>query len=342
MEDIIQSRNRAMIAQKWIFGEKLHRIGNPYIWLDDEDNPMLTYNISPGTGFLQCLSMFYDYFPTPREITTDDHDQMKKHIEGVLQKAFEHFVPFIDPKEYDFEKHIVITALVRLQDYCFLKTFCKELYGSSINHIDIGPGLGASAIYSLKGFASCFYALEAVPSLYSVQRDFFRFLSKEEGMYIDLIECENLGIEVSSKVHENSKYNIKHVPSWLFDNVGDESIDLATGTWVLNELSVAGSLWIMSHLSRILREGGYLYIRDGERVRDNSINFDKLAIELGFTEVARLQVKSRVDFQGIPRVYQKRDKSKFSFDDLVKKCLGEFVSPVHNKYERKKAPERAT
>ena len=178
MQDITESRDRAIRKQQWIFGEKLYRLGDPYTWMDGEDNPKMMFEGSQAIGFLQYLSMFFDYFQTPKDIITDDYDEMKTHIESVLKESFEHFLPFLDPHNNDFEKYILCTAVVRLQDYCFIRTFCRELAQRSINHLDVGPGLGCSSIYSLKGFNSCYYALEAVPRLYSVQRDFFRFLSK--------------------------------------------------------------------------------------------------------------------------------------------------------------------
>ena len=164
---------------------------------------------------------------------------------------------------------------------------------------------------------------------------FLGFCQKRDSLYIDLIECENMGLEVNPSIHNDNKFRIKHIPSWHFDAIDKESIDLVTGTWVLNELTVSGALWIMSHLSSVLRKGGYLYIRDGARIRENSLNFDDLAQEVGFKEISRLNVRNRIELQGIPRVYQKTDNSVYTFDSLVEKSLGEFDSPVHDKYNRK-------
>ncbi|GAG14298.1 unnamed protein product, partial [marine sediment metagenome] len=250
-----------------------------------------------------------------------------------LRKAYQHFVPFLDAVESGFEKNIVCTALVRAQDYCALRSFCKDLKGP-LNHLDIGPGLGSHAIYSLKGFNSCFYALEANPHSYSIQQDFFQFLSHSGATYLNLIECEELNLNhsaISDLVNKSSEYKIKHVPSWYFDMIADQSIDLITATWVLNELNAAGILWLMSHSSRVLRKGGYFYIRDSSELKPlrHSINYDKLLLKMGFSEVARLHVTNRINFFGIPRVYRKKTNSIFSFEELVDSCLGKFVVTSH-------------
>ena len=60
--------------------------------MDGEDNPKMMFEGSQAIGFLQYLSMFFDYFQTPKDIITDDYDEMKTHIESVLKESFEHFV----------------------------------------------------------------------------------------------------------------------------------------------------------------------------------------------------------------------------------------------------------
>ena len=58
MDELAESRQRALRNQGWLYGERLHRIGHPFEWLDGEvDNP----NLSSQTGisgFIQNLSMF--------------------------------------------------------------------------------------------------------------------------------------------------------------------------------------------------------------------------------------------------------------------------------------------
>ena len=55
---------------------------------------------------------------------------------------------------------------------------------------------------------------------------------------------------------------IYHVPTWKFPLIDDNSIDLVTATWVLNEITFSGIMWLMSNCIRTLKIGGSLYIRD--------------------------------------------------------------------------------
>ncbi|NQT22146.1 MAG: hypothetical protein HQ579_01770 [Candidatus Omnitrophica bacterium] len=151
---------------------------------------------------------------------------------------------------------------------------------------------------------------------------------------MDVIECENFNLdraEITRLVNKESGYKIKHVPSWYFDTVATGSIDLITATWVLNEINVAGILWLMSHSSRVLRKDGYLYIRDSSKLKPlrHAINYDELLLKMGFEEVGRLDVRNRIDLHGIPRAYRKKTESVFSFEELFDSCLGKFAVTVH-------------
>ncbi|MFH1593951.1 MAG: hypothetical protein ABID09_04575 [Candidatus Omnitrophota bacterium] len=332
MEDIIRSLNRAFISQGWAYGEKLHRIGNPFSWVDADQLSKVEVVHGPQ-AFLQYLTMFFEQYPTPERIRTDDYDEMLRTIEECLSKAYRHFVPFPSDMEDDFKKSVTCNAVVRAQDYCALRSFCGGI-SSPINHLDIGPGLGTHAVYSRKGFDSNFYALEASPHSYSIQRDFFRFLSGGEAIYLDVVECENFNLSESSikaLVNKHPEYRLKHIPSWHFGIVESGSIDLITATWVLNEINSAGILWLMSQTSRVLRKGGYLYIRDSSKLKPlrHSINYDKLLPKIGFAEVGRLRARNRVDLHGIPRAYQKIKDCESSFEELVNLCLGKFAVTTH-------------
>ena len=331
MNDIVQSLKRAMVRQGWIYGDKAYRIGHPFEWIDGDQQPYL-YGAQDILAVRQYLSMFYESYPTPEEIMTSNYEQMRAHCEDQLRKACKHFVPFL-PLSSSLEANITCTALVRTQDYCFIKTHCKDLT-NPVNHLDIGPGLGSHAIYSLTAFESKFYALDASPHSYAVQRHFFRFLSPYPGAYLDLVECENFNLDsetMSVELNQNSNYRVKHVPSWMFPLVQEKSIDLITATWVLNEINFSGILWLISHSSRVLRQGGYFYIRDSSKLKPkrHPINYDDLLIKMGFAEIGRLNVRNRIDYFGIPRAYQKRTDAAYSFDELAEACLGQFAVVLH-------------
>ena len=150
---------------------------------------------------------------------------------------------------------------------------------------------------------------------------------------------------MAAELNEATKYRIKHVPSWYFQLIKDQTIDLVTASWVLNEVSDSGILWIMANSMRSLRKGGYFYIRDSFKLKPmrHSVDYDKLLLENGFVEVGRLNVRrNREDFYGIPRAYQKTSDSSPSFDELIERWLGHFAVTAHGGGYHQNLPESRT
>lgn len=336
MSDIVDSLNRALLRQKWIFGERWARIGHPFVWVD---HPFVRANADIGgaDGFdgpsgivavRSYISMFYERYETPEAIRTDDHEDVRQHIEYKLRELSAGLMPFL-PITGDLENNIVCTALARAQDYSFIKTFATDL-PESVDHLDIGPGLGSHAMYSLGALKSRYMGLEASPLSYAVQRHVFRSIAPAPGDYLDPIECENFGLDYAAleeQLNSDNSYRIKHLPSWHAPLVNSDSIDLVTASFMLNEVTYSGILWLLSHASRLLRKGGFFYIRDSSKLKPgrHSINYDHVLVDLGFVEVGRLDVRNRVDFYGIPRIYRKQSEAAPSFDELVDRYLGRFA-----------------
>lgn len=332
MDDIIASMKRAYARDGWLWGSVLFRLGNPFGWADYDQHPEQTF-LAGTTAFLRFIFLFYGEYPTPEEIRSKDFDKGLETITDVLRKSCRHFVPSTVLKRFSVEKGIQAHALVRAQDFGFLQNHCNDL-PSHPHHLDIGPGLGTHAIYSVKQFQSHYYAVEAVPNTYAVQRLFFRFLCGADRTYLDLIDCENFGIDDASMLEEvngPNPYMIRHIPSWHLRMVQDSHIDLVTATWTLNEITGAALLWLLSHASRVLKEGGYFYIRDANTLHAqcHQINYDELLVKMGFEEMNRLSFRNRVDFFGIPRLFQKKTTRHYTFNELVDLALGEFAERAH-------------
>ena len=88
---------------------------------------------------------------------------------------------------------------------------------------------------------------------------------------------------------------------------------MITATWVLNEVNPAGICWLLSNISKKLKPGGLLYIRDSRKNKPqrHNLNYDKFLIEkIKFKKVSELDIRNRIDMHGIPRLYQKVKSSK--------------------------------
>ena len=146
MRDIKESLKKALVEQGWLFGDRAARIGSPFDWTENETKQ----NIVSLEGLLAVafyFSMFYVKKDTSPQIRTSDHDEVKELCEVELLGLFKHFFPFL-PLADPWKNYIESQAMVRTQDYCFIKKYCADM-PHEIQHLDVGPGLGSSAIYSL-------------------------------------------------------------------------------------------------------------------------------------------------------------------------------------------------
>ena len=135
-----------------------------------------------------------EIYKNPKQIQIKDYKKFENKIRIKLTEIFNKFIPFKSINQLNFSKYINSTSSVKQQDYSFLKKYGKK-FPKKLNHLDIGPGLGANVIYSHLGFDSCYYALEAFPQSYTVQREFYSSIANnKKELYLDVIECENLNL----------------------------------------------------------------------------------------------------------------------------------------------------
>lgn len=324
-EIIEQSKQKALIRQQWFNGERGWRIGNPYQWVDGE---MAGFNARAKgkVALLSYLTAYYGEFPTPNTFKIKEFDSVKESLKNKLHDIFKANLPFKSSSKYDY--YLTSMAHVRTQDYSYIKTYCTDLPYST-SHLDLGPGVGSHALYSLKYLNSIFYGVEAASPSYMAQKDFFMVLSGSNGTYFDVIDAEHIECnkdEINKEINCNDKYFIIHLPSWYFEELNSCTIDLVTATWMLNEVSYSGILWLLANSIRALKKGGYFYIRDSGKLKPNghSINYDDLLKSLDFILVNKADVKNLIDYYGVPRVYQKTTNNSFCWEDLVKKFIPEY------------------
>ncbi len=330
-QDIEASRDRALTAQGWLFGERFNRIGNPFVWVDGEQMPGL-YAAQGPLSVLQYLAMSGEIYETPAAIRTPDHDRVRRDLEMRLHQAYRHFVPFLDEEASGFRRYIDSTASVKVQDYGAIRTFCPDLPAAP-RQLDIGPGLGGNALYSVFHLGGTYLACDAHLVSYGVQRLFLRMLAAGRSEYLDVVDCETFGLGSDAMAAQiaDPAYRFVHLPSWHLPLVEDRSVDLASATWVLNEVTPAGIVWLVHHISRVVRAGGYVYIRDSglRKPMRHDVDYDALLLQLGFEHAGRLDVRNRVDMHGIPRAYRCRSPMNTDFDTLFQEVFGRFGVTAH-------------
>jgi hypothetical protein len=286
----------------------------------------------PPYGTLTSLSMYYEKYQTLDAIRTSDHDQVYEDIKSTITGMVDQIIK-IGRIADQFSNNIDCTALARTQDYCFIKTFCSGLPDSP-THIDIGPGLGSHAVYSTGHLNSRYYGVEIFPFFYNVQRQFFNYLHFMGTQYTDIITAETLGAsenEISQLVEGASANSITHIPTWYFDVIPDNSSDLITATFVLNETTPSAIVWLLFNCIRSLKVDGYFYIRDSHKNKPNrhSVKYDDILAEFGFELAGELPVTNRVDMFGLPRVYRKKKSVSIQFEELFDNLFGRLAVTVH-------------
>lgn len=327
--DVINSLNSAFTRDGWAFGELFNRIGNPFQWVDgDQLNGLGSSN--PSVNFVQYLTMSGEIYDLFHLIKYKDSHVHHKKLEKHLKEIVSYFLPKSLWGHFEIENYINSTICVKIEDFACLKYFeFKNI--NKPKHLDIGPGLGANALYSNYLLDSIYIPLEAHPISYSTQRDFFRAMAANSGgeiTYTDIITLENFGFSSAQikKIYDDliANNSIIHTPSWYYSLIDNESLDLISATWVLNEVNVSGICWLIYNSFRTLKINGIFYIRDSSKLKPlrHNINYDDLLLSLGFELVGKLPVENRVDIHGIPRAYKKRKDFYFKdFETFYNKVL---------------------
>jgi len=330
MYDLIeQSKKMALIRQGWYNGEGLWRVGNPYEWVAG-DNTGIGKNIATGkAALLSYMTAYFGEFNTPKEFYIEEFEEVKTQLFQKLSSIFKLYFPYKDKSDFDY--YLKSMSHVRTQDYAFLKVFCplKE----KPNHLDLGPGLGSHALYSLGKLDSIFYAVDASPISIVAQYDFFYAYLLASGLYLNTIDVENMTGNLSlakNEINTIDKYKIKHIPSWHFDLVDNATIDLVSATWMLNEVSYSSILWLLANVSRVLKKDAFFYIRDSAKLKPgcHNLDYDSILQQLDFELIHISEVINLKDYYGIPRLYQKRTNKFFTWKNLVDKFLPQFASVV--------------
>ena len=130
----------------------------------------------------------------------------------------------------------------------------------------------------------------------------------------------------------SDQFVIKQIPSWFFIDIPSKSQDLITATSVLNELNTSAIIYMLTESCRVIKNGGYLYLRDSAKLKPGRHNVDydeALTKHLGFELVHWLDVKNRIDMYAIPRLYKKVKSVNINFEDLFDILVGRDAVTSH-------------
>ncbi len=175
--------------------------------------------------------------------------------------------------------------------------------------LDFGSGYGRlGAIFGEPSRNGVYISVDCIEVSYILQNLFLSLMAPERFYEY----CDYVFERRDFKVDCQKTNSIYHLPSWRFDLIEDNQIDLITAVFVLPEINEFALLDFVKHAKRIVREGGYIYLRDhlyqsGDKNHSGAHRFDtdSLLKDAGFEVKYIGNYEDNLDIYGIPRIFQK-------------------------------------
>ena len=312
-------KQKEKVKQGFCEGDLVHRLGDPFEWSEANITPSLDANVYLGKPSLWMFStLYYEYYNTPKILRNKNFESLRKKQYKSLQKFFDKHFYFKSPKNY--QKYLKCMTETNVQDYLVINPYLKK---KQIKVIDLGPGLGRHFSWVNTFYKdSVYYGVDIALFSYLNQKAFFQTFDVKVH---DLIEYVQFGL--SKKSIKGSKNEVWQVPTWHLNKI-DDTVDLITASFMLNELNTVGLLYLIYYSTSKLRKNGLFYIRDSAKLKPerHNIKYDELLIKLGFKRIDYHEFDYRKNFFGVPRVYKKiaESKKQGNFYDFVSKYVGKF------------------
>lgn len=168
--------------------------------------------------------------------------------------------------------------------------------------LDFGAGYGRQANLwwpHVKAKGGNFIGVDAIPLSYSLQAQYYAAIKPDYKEYI--FEKDGFRIDQSGS-------DLYHLPTWRFDLIPDNSVDLVMCVQVLPEISSKLIGYLFKEFHRILKPGGAFYIRDLNFMYKafGSSKIDTKLEDCGFQLEYRGYLQHNVHLHGIPRIWRKK------------------------------------
>lgn len=162
--------------------------------------------------------------------------------------------------------------------------------------LDFGAGCGRMARQWIADGATAYVGVEGIPETYCLQHLYYSFLDAPLHDYA-------VDPEFAFAARPGS---ISHVPSWRTDLLPTGSVDLCCAVQVLGELRPQMLEFIVSEFRRLLRPGGFLYVRDHGKVHvPNKMDIPHILSEAGFSLTFEAGYVDRKALHGIPKLWRR-------------------------------------
>jgi SAM-dependent methyltransferase len=222
--------------------------------------------------------------------------------EGLLARsaaAHKRLIDALDGVEYEADLHHP-QDIYNVQDF----HYCTAL-GSGIRSVlDYGAGYGRQAFLfatELDGARAHYIAVDAIEQPYMVQRWVFEQLGLARWDYVDDPTPTRRSVESALEGPSGTL----HVPTWRLDLLPEESVDLVLFVWSLYEMSGEAARSALAGCARLVRPGGYVYIRDVPHSVSYRFDPEQRLEQDGFELVYASQTIAGDELHGHQRLYRR-------------------------------------
>lgn len=185
----------------------------------------------------------------------------------------------------------------------------QTLTGATIrNVLDFGSGIGRQAFQWCSEEKVTFFSVDAIESLYLLQNRIYSELYPDK-----LVEYFHNPREFLDTVRHPTRGLLYHLPTWRLDALPDGYFDLIVCVQVLQEISQRTLTYLLEQFRRIVKKGGYLYIRDKEFWMPNhKVRVGRQLLRQGWQLIFRYP-GDEGEIEGVPRlwIFTGEDNSRY-------------------------------
>jgi SAM-dependent methyltransferase len=197
------------------------------------------------------------------------------------------------------------------QDYLLQRFYPMPESMAPRTILDFGAGHGRQAnlaFHEGDSTTETLIAVDGIPGSYLTQRAYYAGLGLRCADYIEA-RVRGRDFDFAERAEANQ---VLHLPTWRLDLIPDDSVDLALLVQVLNELPRPLVMRALREISRVLKPGGALYIRDRiQGHRPNDMPMERLLLANGFMLEFSPAVREVDQIHGLPRIWRKLDPSLY-------------------------------
>ncbi|MEE9382030.1 MAG: class I SAM-dependent methyltransferase [Nannocystaceae bacterium] len=233
--------------------------------------------------------VFYHHIPPNHDLVAKSH-RITKIVYESIKSSNPVDVPYHLPLPVDH---------YNAADYQFQNIYPMPRRNRVRRVLDFGAGFGRQANLWTQMIPDPVYcAVDAIANGYCSQHEYYRrFPDVPLFDYIDDPEGFSM----------REQRGIYHLPTWRFDLLPDDFFDLAICVHVLPELDEPLIQYVLDNLTRVLKPGARLYIRDHDDGPGHDLDTNTELAARGFVMEFHPYLRDFSDILGIPRLLRKLD-----------------------------------